>query len=145
MKRWIRWMRGGAVVLLSIGGIVILLIWLAGGFHEKIEPGPTQVGMQPLGEAQTFTVERVAVPFSEEAVGTVQAEHETEVGAKIMARVLAVHFRAGQLCNLADGEVTQSIASDNDHQTQAKKPYHTPAKQFKNHLARGAPGEFVST
>ena len=96
MRSWIRWLRTGAVMLLSIGGIVVLLIWLAGGFHEKIEPGPAQVGMQPLGEAMTVTVERVTVPLSEEAVGTVQAEHQTEVGAKIMARVLAVHFRAGQ-------------------------------------------------
>ena len=36
------------------------------------------------------------MPFLEEAVGTVQAAHETEVGAKIMARVLAVHVQAGQ-------------------------------------------------
>ena len=90
------WVRAGAVVLLSIGGIVVLLIWLAGGFHEKIEPGPTQVGMLPLGRAPTVAVESVTVPLSEEAVGTVQAAHETEVGAKIMARVLAVHFQAGQ-------------------------------------------------
>ena len=96
MRGWVCWMRTGAVMLLSIGGIVVLLIWLGGGFHEKIEPGPTQVGLHPLGEAPTVTVERIAVLFSEEAVGTVQAAHETEVGAKIMARVLAVHFQAGQ-------------------------------------------------
>ena len=89
-------MRSGAVIVLSVGGIVILLIWLAGGFGEKIRPGPAQVGMQPLGGAPTVTVELVSVPLAEDAVGTVRAEHETEVGAKIMARVLAVHFQAGQ-------------------------------------------------
>ena len=96
MKSRIRWVRTGAVMLLSVGGIVVLLIWLAGGFHEKIAPGPTQIGMQPLGGAPTVVVELVPVPLSEEAVGTVRAAHETEVGAKIMARVLAVHFHAGQ-------------------------------------------------
>lgn len=96
MRSWVRWVRSGAVVVSSIGGIVALLIWLAGGFHEKIEPGPTQVGVQPLGGAPTVAVESVTVPLSEEAVGTVRAAHETEVGAKIMARVLAVHFQAGQ-------------------------------------------------
>ncbi|GAG44916.1 unnamed protein product, partial [marine sediment metagenome] len=35
MKRWIRRTRTGAVVLLSIGGIVVLLVWLAGWFHER--------------------------------------------------------------------------------------------------------------
>ena len=96
MKGSIRWVRTGAVIVLSIGGIVVLLIWLAGGFHEKIEPGPARVGLRPLGGAPTVTVEQVTVPLSEEAVGTVQAAHETEVGAKIMARVLAVHLQAGQ-------------------------------------------------
>ena len=96
MRSWVRWVRTGAVVVLSIGAIVVLLIWLAGGFHEKIEPGPTQVGMRPLGGAPIVTVEHVIVPLLEEAVGTVRAAHETEVGAKIMARVLAVHFQAGQ-------------------------------------------------
>ena len=96
MKGWIRWVRTGAVVVLSIGGIVVLLVWLAGGFHEKIQPGPTQVGMRSLGGAATVTVEPATVPLSEESVGTVRAAHETEVGAKIMARVLAVHFQAGQ-------------------------------------------------
>jgi len=96
MKRWTYWVRTGAVVVLSIGGIVVLLVWLAGGFHEKIQPGPTQVGMQALGGAATVTVEPATVPLSVESVGTVRAAHETEVGAKIMARVLAVHFQAGQ-------------------------------------------------
>ncbi len=90
------WIRGGAVLLLSVGGIVVLLIWLAGGLHEKIEPGLTDVGVLPLGQARTTTVELMTVPLAEDAVGTVRAEHETEVGAKIMARVLAVHFQAGQ-------------------------------------------------
>ena len=96
MRSRVRWVRARAVVMLSVGGIVVLLIWLAGGFHEKIEPGPTQVGMRPLGTVPTIAVESVTVPLSQEAVSTVQAAHETEVGAKIMARVLAVHFQAGQ-------------------------------------------------
>ena len=96
MKGWICWTRTGAVILISVGGIVVLLIWLGGGFHEKIEPGPTEVGVLPLGQARTMIVEPTTVPLMEDAVGTVRAAHETEVGAKIMARVLAVHFQAGQ-------------------------------------------------
>ena len=96
MKNWKRWLQMGAVTLVSIGGIVVLLIWLAGGFHEKIEPAPARIGLRPLGTAATIAVEQVTVPLVEEAVGTVQATHQTEVGAKILARVLAVHFQAGQ-------------------------------------------------
>jgi len=96
MNGWVRWLRTAAVMVLAIGGIAFLVIWLAGGFHEKIAPGPTEVGMQPLGSALTVMVNRVTVPLSEESVGTVQAAHVTEVGTKIMARVLAVDFQAGQ-------------------------------------------------
>ena len=93
MKRWIR---GGVVVLFSIGAIVVLLIWLAGGFHHKVEPGPTVVGERPLGQTPTVAVKLVSVPLTEDAIGTVRAVHETDVGAKILARVLAVHFQAGE-------------------------------------------------
>jgi membrane fusion protein (multidrug efflux system) len=103
MKGWIGWVHTGAVVLVSVGAIVVLLVWLAGGFHHKVEPGPSEVGTQPLGGAPTVTVERVTVPLSEEAVGTVRAAYETEVGAKIMARVLAVRFGAGQ--HVEEGQV----------------------------------------
>jgi RND family efflux transporter MFP subunit len=96
MTSWIRWVRTGAVVLLSVGGIVVLLIWLAGGFHEKIEAGPIEFGVRPVGQARTTVVTLVTVPLAEDALGTVRATHETGVGAKIMARVLAVHFQAGQ-------------------------------------------------
>lgn len=65
----------------------MLLIWLAGGFHEKVEPGPTEVGVLPLGQARTMAVESMTMPLAKDAVGTVRAVHETEVGAKIMARV----------------------------------------------------------
>jgi RND family efflux transporter MFP subunit len=106
----IRWLRTGIVMLVSIGGIVILLIWLAGGFHERIEPGPTQVGTQPLGSAPTVAVEQVTVPLWEESVGTVGAAHETAVGAKIMARVLAVHFQAGQ--HVEKDQLLIELASD---------------------------------
>ena len=117
MKGWVRWMRAGVVTLLSIGVVVVLLIWLAGGFHEKIPPGPTQVAMQVLGGVPTVAVQWVSVPLSEDAVGTVRAAHETEVGAKIMARVLAVHFQAGQhveqdqvLVELARGDLEARLS-----------------------------------
>ncbi|MFH1746107.1 MAG: efflux RND transporter periplasmic adaptor subunit [Planctomycetota bacterium] len=117
MKGWIRWTRIVAVTLISVGGVIVLLIWLAGGFHEKIEPGPTEVGVRALGQARTMVVVPVTVPLAEDAVGTVRAAHETEVGARIMARVLAVHFQAGQrveqdqvLVELEKGDLTARVS-----------------------------------
>ena len=117
MKVWIRLIRTVAMILISVGGIIALLIWLAGGFREKIEPDPTEVGVRAVGQARMLTVESVTVPLTEDAVGTVRAEHETEVGAKIMARVLAVHFQAGQrveqdqiLVELEKGDLTARVS-----------------------------------
>ena len=103
MQGWIRLLRMGAVSLISVGGIVVLLVWLAGGFREKIQPGPTEVGTLLVGNAEVVVVEAVSVPLVEDSVGTVRAAHETEVGAKVMARVLAVHAQAGQ--HVDEGQV----------------------------------------
>ena len=103
MKTWRRWVRAGAVTAVSVGVIVVLMVWLAGGFRERIEPGPTEVGALPLGGAPTATVESVTVPLEEEAIGTVRAAHETHVGAKVMARVLTVYAQAGQ--HVEEGQV----------------------------------------
>ena len=67
MRSRVRWVRTGAVIVLSVGGIVVLLIWLAGGFHERIEPGPTQVGMHLLGRAPTVAVESLSAMREAEA------------------------------------------------------------------------------
>lgn len=96
MKPWLRWVRTGAMTVVSVGVIAGLLIWLGGGFGKRIEPGPTEVATRPLGNAPTLAVEPVTVPVEEEALGTVRAAHETEVGAKVLARVLAVHVQAGE-------------------------------------------------
>ncbi len=96
MQRSSGWWRGGIVVLGAVCGIVLLLIWLAGGFHKKIEPQAAEASLQQWNGGDTITVEEVSVDVFEDCVGTVRAEHETAVGAKIMARVIAVDFGAGQ-------------------------------------------------
>ena len=42
MTSWIRCVRAGAVVLLSVGGIVVLLIWLAGASDFVGVAGPVE-------------------------------------------------------------------------------------------------------
>ena len=42
MTSWIRWVRTGAVVLLSVGGIVVLLIWPAGADDFTGAAGPVE-------------------------------------------------------------------------------------------------------
>ncbi len=91
---------------LLIGGlflivVVVLMIWLAGGFHAKVggaagvaagDPGGT-----PLDPNATTTAVRSALlPRTETAVGTVRAVHETAVASKLLAKVIEVNVSAGQ-------------------------------------------------
>ena len=42
MKGWIRWVRTSPVVLLSVSGIVVLLIWLVGAGDFTGPAGPVE-------------------------------------------------------------------------------------------------------
>lgn len=84
--------------------VIILMIWLAGGFHRKI--GPTSTGRaaeasavagQPLPAGATVEpVRLIRVPAVESAVGTIKAVHETSLASRLLARVLEVNAIAGQ-------------------------------------------------
>jgi hypothetical protein len=86
MKSRIRWLRTGAVVLLSIGGTVVSLIWLAGGFHEKIEPGPTQVALLPFEDAPTVAVESIIAVRN--AILLIEFVHHAEDAGKSLEEAL---------------------------------------------------------
>jgi len=78
--------------------IVVMMVWLAGGFGEKIPP--TEAAAVPATPLRGKTVVPVAVttqPYAEWATGTTRAVHETTLGSRLLARVVAVHVRAGQL------------------------------------------------
>ena len=85
-------------VVIGFGAVVVLLmLWLAGAFHSKIgAAGPAQTPSRPIGAAQVVEVRTIRVPIVESAVGSVRSVHETSVASKVLARVDAVHVRAGQ-------------------------------------------------
>jgi len=104
--------------------VVLLLVWLAGGFHPKIDSmagwlaseggaggegspagqgGPPSAGAPlPPGTA-TAKVTLRKVPHIETAVGTVRAVHEMALASKLLAKVVEVHVTAGQ--RVSAGEV----------------------------------------
>ncbi|MBN2560278.1 MAG: efflux RND transporter periplasmic adaptor subunit [Phycisphaerae bacterium] len=82
--------------------VVLLMVWLAGGFHQKIDRLPAQSHAaskppsEPAAGAETAQARSMQVPRVEEAVGTVRAVHETAVAAKLLARITEVNITAGQ-------------------------------------------------
>lgn len=95
--------RSGSVVRTSLVGIAMLvaviaiMLWLVGVFKPKIgqETAAAQAG-RPVGTTPLAEVVKIRVPVSETAVGSVKAVHEAAVASKILAKVMAVHVKAGQ-------------------------------------------------
>lgn len=96
-----------AIGLAFTAVVILLLLWLAGTFHAKIDaehsPAAVQNAGRPLADAdRTAPVRLIEIPDVETAVGTIRAVHETSVASKILARVVEVAVRAGQAVSQGD-------------------------------------------
>lgn len=95
--------RSGSVLRTTLVGVAMLvavvaiMLWLVGVFKPKIgqETAAAPAG-RPVGAASLVEVVKVRVPVNETAVGSVKAVHEAAVASKLLAKVLAVHVKAGQ-------------------------------------------------
>jgi RND family efflux transporter MFP subunit len=84
--------------LAGVAVIVVMLLWLAGAFHSKISPDKAVAAVpKPVGSRPVAKVSATTRPYSEWAVGSTQAVHETTLGSRLLAKVVAVNFHAGQL------------------------------------------------
>jgi RND family efflux transporter MFP subunit len=100
----LRWSGRAAVLVGFTAGVIVLLLWLAGKFEEKV---PVRTG-NARSQGSTVTgkvvpVRLVRLPQVESAVGSIRAVHETSIGSKLLARVLEVNLKAGQ--NVRAGDV----------------------------------------
>jgi len=86
------------VMFLAI--VVLLLLWLAGTFHDKVpgrgaaQPGATAGA--PVGDTPLAVARVVQRPRTEASVGSIRAVHEIDVASKILAKVSEVNVTAGQ-------------------------------------------------
>lgn len=81
-------------VLVGTAGIVAILAWLMGAFHEKTPPGePASVTLRLPEGAATITVKTIDVELTEAAIGTVHPVHRVNVGSKLLARVQTMHVK----------------------------------------------------
>ena len=103
LKQLPRWLGRGAVLLGFAAGVVVLMLWLAGWFSPKTPATAAASQAQALTiEGQLAQVELIRLPLSESAVGSIRAVHETSIGSKLLARVVAVNLLAGQKVKAGD-------------------------------------------
>ena len=90
--------RSLAAVAGTAVAIVVIMMWLMGVFEPKIEESTVvQAAGRPVGYMPLEVVERIRMPVSESAVGTVRPVHEASVASKLLAKVVAVRVKAGQV------------------------------------------------
>ena len=89
--------------------VVVLLLWLAGVFHAKIDDAGRAAGGESglrtgraVGTSELVAVQSIRVPRVETAVGTVQAVSESSIAAKLLAKVIEVNATAGQRVQAED-------------------------------------------
>jgi RND family efflux transporter MFP subunit len=103
MQRWAAWTSRAATLLVFAVGVTWLLLWLAGTFEPKVlaqVERTSESEVMPLGDV--VGARFVRVPTVETAAGTIRPVHETTIGARLLARVVEINLRAGQVVNAGD-------------------------------------------
>ncbi|MCA8922577.1 MAG: efflux RND transporter periplasmic adaptor subunit [Planctomycetes bacterium] len=89
-------LRLGLMVFVALGAMVLLMVWLAGGFTRKIAPREPGAPPLPPADLPVTTVTATRVPVVREVTGSIAAQHEIHVASQLLGRVTAVHASAGQ-------------------------------------------------
>lgn len=95
MNRMLRTLRFGLLIAVSVAGIVVLMMWLAGYWTDKTPPGPPAPPERAVqADLPMLTVQPVWVTLTNEAVGSIRAEHEIALSSRLpmpaqIARMMA--------------------------------------------------------
>ena len=101
-RKWLTVLRQSAIGLIFAAVVVVLMIWLAGGFKPKISVSAVGEVAPPAYTGPTATVRRVSLPQTEEAVGTVKPVYEMVVTPRVAARITELNLVAGQRVTKGD-------------------------------------------
>ncbi len=97
-------------VAFGIAAVILLLMFLSGFFTGKVPmvEAPTESAVPP--NTITVQAELVTQARYESAVGSIKPIHESNVAAKILARVTEVNVRAG--LQVAEGDVLVRLSDE---------------------------------
>ena len=102
-QQWADWGSRAAILLIFAVGVTVLLLWLAGKFAPKVSMQTERVAASEDKSPDSISEARlVRLPRVETAAGTIRPVHETTIGAKLLARVVEVNLKAGQVVKAGD-------------------------------------------
>jgi len=89
-----------AVPLLTIAGLLLTIIWMAGAFDTKIKPGELKSGVSFKGK--TYPLSTHFTALHEDVPATVRSKQTTHVAARILAPIKSIHVKAGDTVKKGD-------------------------------------------
>ena len=89
--------------------LFLMILWMAGAFEQKIEPGIREADNAYSGATLMLVEEHI--PLFESVAATVQSSQTTEVAAQIQARIRAIYVKSGD--SIKPGQLL--IALDNQN------------------------------
>ena len=103
LYQWAAWGSRAALLLAFAVSVTLLLLWLGGRFAPKVLLSAERaVGSEDRAPGIVAQVRLVRLPMVETAVGTIRPVHETAIGVRLLARVVDVNLKAGQVVNAGD-------------------------------------------
>jgi RND family efflux transporter MFP subunit len=117
--------------------LVLMVLWMAGSFEDKIKPG--QESDRAVYSGEIYTVDSSKVEQFEEVAGTLQSLQSSDISAQIMARVRKINVHAGDTVKHGDVLIELDNVDLRSRVNQAKENLKSLQAQFqqsKSHYQR---------
>ena len=125
------------VPLLTVGGLLLIIMWMAGAFDTKIEPG--EISSKTSFKGNVLTLKTTLTALHEDVPATVRSKQTTHVAARILAPIKAIHVKAGDTVNKGDLLIELDNRNNRAHVAQSRaniNAIHARLQQAKSHYTR---------
>jgi membrane fusion protein (multidrug efflux system) len=83
------------MALAGLVGLVLVIAWMSGAFHEKTRPGHEEFEQQRVDDREVATVETLQTVQTVDAVGTVQPRRKSDVASRLLATINEIQVDPG--------------------------------------------------
>ncbi len=125
------------VPLLTIVGLLLSIMWIAGAFDSKIKPD--ELISKTVFKGDFLTLSNTPMQLHEDVPATVRSKQTTHVAARILAPIKAIHVKAGDLVNKGDLLIELDNRNNRANVAQSKANINAilaKLKQAKSHYSR---------
>ncbi len=126
-----------AVPLLTIAGLLLAILWMAGFFDSKIQPGKINNTTPYTGE--TLLLKSTLTQINEAVPATVRSKQTTHVASRILAPIRSIHVKAGDTVKKGDLLIELDNRNNRSNVAQSKENINSiraQLRQAESHYTR---------